>query len=958
MPEMADRQNQQELLPDMDFFALDEEVARLESRISSDPHDLPCLIALAWQLRQRDCRRALQIADTCDILLKQSAEENPFWQLRLLLVRGEIAWLAAQLEQAYDYAQLVLQESEMHARLQLQADAWWLQGWVHNERGQADERDQCWRNMRSAASAIGDQTRAEFAEVALAAMMAFRSPLESEPLSRKYLDANLTQLHPALVAAVYDFLGLQVRLGNDPGRSAAYWMHSFDAACKTGQLRRAIIAAGNIGTIFSTLNDQNTALDWMERGLALARPTNWPGMIGNCLMHTASCLRHLGRLDAAQEMLQEALDTMQVLRASRNYAIALWFLGDLAIARNDYRLALDAFCRLQERADALCQFDFQTNSRRGQAQALALMGRYDEALTVARQALQIAQEQQDVQSEIETLKVLAKIYAKHKMPPPEDMQEDSAALHYLLLALKLASSIEGYIIPSDLLDEIADAHAAVGNFGRAFAYGRRANSAREKSQHVAASNRAHAMQVQHQAERARAEGEHLRQMAAEEARRAQILQDTSSTLAHLGAIGQEITAQLDLEAVFTILQRHVRSLLDASYFAIFLCDSDGRGLHSIVRQQGDVRLPPAHISPDNPYSYAAKCLREQQEILVSMSIEQENPALVEDADPTHSALFGPLTTGARMLGVMTIQSERENAYGERERLIFRNLCAYGAIALDNAHAYRQLQETQQQLVAQEKLAALGALVAGVAHELNTPLGNSLMVGSELKRLTEGLEEKLLNQTLHLSDLQNHILDAKEALDMLLRGLHSAANLVTSFKQVAVDRTSEQWRLFDLQQTLQEILATLANQVRSAGHSLSLEVSGNIMLRSYPGPLGQVLMNLVNNAMLHAYEEGKTGGKMHLRARQSKAGRVEIVFSDDGCGIAPEHVKHIFDPFFTTRLGHGGNGLGLSVCYNIVTSLLEGQVHVKSKLGEGTSFILDLPQSVAASQGKAKDDGRG
>ena len=408
-------------------------------------------------------------------------------------------------------------------------------------------------------------------------------------------------------------------------------------------------------------------------------------------------------------MLEEALATMDQLRASRNYAIALWFLGDLAIDRQDYALALDAFCRLQERADALLQSDFQTNSRRGQAQALALLQRYDEALALAEAALQLAREQNDISGQIETLKVLAKIHTQHKLAPPAGMQESNAQLHYLSLALKLASDIEGYTIPGELLDDIAEAHAGAGNFGKAFAFGRRANSAREKTHNMAATNRAVALQVQHQTERARAEGEHLRklaqaeaQRAAAESKRAQVLQDTSSTLTHLGAIGQEITAQLDIEAVFNALKRHVRSLLDASYFVIYLSDADEQGLYSIFRQQGEQLLQVDKIDRHHPHSYAARCMREREELMISMTPEQENPALIGDARPTLSALFGPLMVANRLLGVMSIQSEQMNAYGERERLIFRNLCAYGAIALANANAYTRLQETQKQLVAQEK----------------------------------------------------------------------------------------------------------------------------------------------------------------------------------------------------------------------------------------------------------------
>ena len=270
----------------MDFFATDEELARLEYLVTQDQDDITSLLALAWQLRQRDCQRALALAQQAETWLnKQPAHYPPLYQLRLNLVRAETLWLAAQLETAATLASQVLQQSakllntqlEPNNIWQMQADTHWLLGWIHNERGEATERDEHWQQMAACARQAQDPLRVEFADACLAAMISFRSPKEAEPLAAQYFKRDLSQLHPALLAVIYDFLGLQVRMGADLGRSAAYWMHSYEAAYKTGQIRRAIIAAGNIGSIFANLNDHSTALDWMERSLNLARPTGWAG---------------------------------------------------------------------------------------------------------------------------------------------------------------------------------------------------------------------------------------------------------------------------------------------------------------------------------------------------------------------------------------------------------------------------------------------------------------------------------------------------------------------------------------------------------------------------------------------------------------------------------------------------------------------------------------------------------
>ena len=178
-----------------------------------------------------------------------------------------------------------------------------------------------------------------------------------------------------------------------------------------------------------------------------------------------------------------------------------------------------------------------------------------------------------------------------------------------------------------------------------------------------------------------------------------------------------------------------------------------------------------------------------------------------------------------------------------------------------------------------------------------------------------------------------------------RGLHSAADLVNSFKQVAVDRTTEQRRHFDLQQVAHEVIATVMNRIRSSGHRIETEIAFGIGMDSYPGPFGQVITNLINNALLHAFGatdqhgSGKTG-LMRLSAR-ADAARVTVVFEDNGSGIAEQHLSRIFDPFFTTKLGQGGSGLGLSISYNIVTALLGGTIQVASS-GAGSRFTLDLP----------------
>jgi len=260
----------------------------------------------------------------------------------------------------------------------------------------------------------------------------------------------------------------------------------------------------------------------------------------------------------------------------------------------------------------------------------------------------------------------------------------------------------------------------------------------------------------------------------------------------------------------------------------------------------------------------------------------------------------------------------------------------------------QLKEAQRQLVHAEKLASLGSLVAGIAHELNTPIGNAYMVSTTvLEKVTE-FESEFKLGTMKRSSLMRFKLEMSEAADLLNRNLVRATELITSFKTVAVDQSSENQRRFNLMKTIEELAVTLRVQLRKSRIDFSLNIPADIELDSYPGPLMQVIANLFNNAIIHGFENRKEG-KISIVANLSEEiqDHIEIHFLDNGNGIEPRIVDKVFDPFFTTKLGQGGSGLGLHICYNIVHGILEGQIQVHSLVDVGTRFTLILPLRVSA-----------
>ena len=253
----------------------------------------------------------------------------------------------------------------------------------------------------------------------------------------------------------------------------------------------------------------------------------------------------------------------------------------------------------------------------------------------------------------------------------------------------------------------------------------------------------------------------------------------------------------------------------------------------------------------------------------------------------------------------------------------------------------ELRQATEQLVQSEKLAALGHLVAGVAHELNTPLGNARVVASSLSGDLRALTLAVDSGAVRRSQLDAFLRRGREGLELLERNAARAADLIAQFKEVAVDQTSIRRRRFRLRQTVEELLLTLSPQFRHSSHRIELDIAPNIELDSYPGPLEQVLTNLVSNSLTHAFGDGRAGC-IRIQAEATNPHLLVLRYRDDGAGIPVTAINRIFEPFFTTRLGQGGSGLGLYIVYNLVTGLLAGSIRVESSPGEGTAFTLNLP----------------
>src|ERR1700744_2325958 len=258
-------------------------------------------------------------------------------------------------------------------------------------------------------------------------------------------------------------------------------------------------------------------------------------------------------------------------------------------------------------------------------------------------------------------------------------------------------------------------------------------------------------------------------------------------------------------------------------------------------------------------------------------------------------------------------------------------------------ALLELNTAQQNLIDAERLAALGGLVAGVAHEVNNPIGISLTVASSFARRSEMFEAELRSGGgLRRSQLEEYVRISRDAAQQLVANLHRAGELLQSFKPGALDRSHAERRQFSLGEATDQIIASLRPVLKRAPIELTVDVPEGLMVNGYPGSYGQILTNLFLNAVNHAFGDGRAG-TISISARPRGQDDIEINFADNGAGMTPDVQRQAFDPFFTTRRNEGGTGLGLHIVYNLVTQQLGGRMMLESRLGQGTTFRIMMPR---------------
>jgi signal transduction histidine kinase len=264
----------------------------------------------------------------------------------------------------------------------------------------------------------------------------------------------------------------------------------------------------------------------------------------------------------------------------------------------------------------------------------------------------------------------------------------------------------------------------------------------------------------------------------------------------------------------------------------------------------------------------------------------------------------------------------------------------------NEQLEAKVSERTAELVRSRKLASLGSLMAGFAHELNTPLGNALLSGTTLGDEALRLEAELAGQRLKRTDLDSFLRVVRETMDVVRRNLRRAADLIQHFRHAEGDATIEPLQRFALADAVKDAVTSFDPSLRGGQHVVAIDIPATLQIVSYPGALDQVLSNLMSNALRHGFE-ANSGGRIIISAQEHGADNVVLRFTDNGSGIPAGQLDNGFDPFFTTKLGQGGSGIGLYLVYKLVYRVLGGSVHVWSEPGQGTRYEIELPRRAKA-----------
>ncbi|WP_320044470.1 response regulator [uncultured Desulfobacter sp.] len=387
-----------------------------------------------------------------------------------------------------------------------------------------------------------------------------------------------------------------------------------------------------------------------------------------------------------------------------------------------------------------------------------------------------------------------------------------------------------------------------------------------------------------------------------------------------------------------VIRNNFKDILEDNGYEVIQAENGRTGLEKIRKHKPDLILCDLQMPEMNGLEVVRTVKKEFQKIPILIV---SGAGVLDDAiEAVRAGAWDYLVKPIFNLDILLQAVEKAL---DRAKLIAENEAYQKNLEKQTVKLQQEIEErkrTEQQLVQSEKMAALGDLVAGVAHEINTPLGIGVTGISYLNDATTVFKKRFSTGDATKTDLEKFLEDCEEACQVTLSNLNRAAKLVAGFKQIAVDQSSDEKRIFNIKQYIDEILFSLYPRIKKTRHTVNVDVPEDLKLNSYPGAFSQILTNLVMNSLLHGFE-GIEAGQITITVKKENHSII-LCYEDNGKGMTKEHQKRIFDPFFTTKRGAGGTGLGMHLVFNLVSKKLNGQISCTSAVNKGTFFTITVP----------------
>jgi signal transduction histidine kinase/tetratricopeptide (TPR) repeat protein len=900
-------------------------------------------LQLAWAQRQAQPDQALNLIDRlCAEPLPPGVppQEADMASARSSLMKAEIQLLLGDVAAARESLSLAQSQFEALRDSLGLADAHFLRFYIAADCGNGEEMGEALTLAIMAAK--GDPARETVFRATRARAAIFHNAI---PLAGEHDDGlppDVDDLPAMESAAVADYLGMRAGMDGQYSQALAHLSRAHEFALDTGQQRRAITIATNLGHTYSRMGEIQTALHWLTQAIELARRCAWPGLVSLCLAHMGEAQRRLGRHLAARASLQECLSLCMSNPMGRTAALALLTLGESALDQGDNDAALQAFNDLLDRTgQARDVHDLHIKAHLGLARARLNQAQYSEAHEHIEQGLELARRLHRHQEEVEALSLKADAARTQR---ERDASRYSAAdvVNLYMDALRQAERIPNNSPTPELFEATAHAIAQCGGHERAYHLLERSIMELKRSQASRAALARQALRLHHEIEQARAERAHLRTLAEAESLRSQHLATSLQVLHHLAGVGRAITHELDPLRIHDVLSANCIELLGAPCSTLWLMDGiDGNELRAISTPEGSAEA--AQV----PRETLRRCISTGRDLMLDAL---GNELETGDAHGLTFAIVSPLICADRVLGAVTYRCASALPLDTQQLLIWRSLCGYTAVALDNALAQQRATALQHQLMAKERIQALSTLVASVAHELNTPIGNCRLVASTLQeKLTEVANSLEQQKALRRSDWVSYCQELSHGLALVERSMARADSLISSFKQFAARTEFAAPQHFGLRTLCDRVIQAMAGKLKERRISCVNRVPQGLTLHSHPQALSQVLEIFLDNAIKHAYPEESAGLVVLSAERNEIGGGIRLLVTDNGKGISSAIQHRIFEPFFGNRLGKELSGLGLSISHHLVHGLLGGEITVSSRPGQGCSFCVEIPRHHPASE---------